>query len=177
MKDLQQPLLTALVLALCGLCVYQWYGQTVQRKEIRKLEQMVYEKSVAIQDQTNSIRTLDRQVAQMDARLAELKAAVKTNEDLVVTQKRELARWHALADAATNQVAEYKAAVEMLQGKLKTAYDGIEKQNAAVKELVAQRDGLVQKLNDSIKERNEIVDKYNALVRQSQSTNAPAPPR
>ena len=33
------------------------------------------------------------------------------------------------------------------------AYDGIKKQNGALKELTAQRDEFVQKFNDSIKER------------------------
>ncbi len=51
---------------------------------------MVYEKNVAIQDATNSIATLNHQVAQMDARLTEIKAAAATNEQLVVSQKAEL---------------------------------------------------------------------------------------
>ena len=69
MKNFQQNLLILVALSLCGLCVYQWYGQTLQRNEIQKLEQMVYEKSAAIQGYTNSIRTMDRQIAQMDARI------------------------------------------------------------------------------------------------------------
>ena len=28
MKNFQQNLLIVLALGLCGLCVYQWYGQT-----------------------------------------------------------------------------------------------------------------------------------------------------
>ena len=86
MKSFQQNLLIIVALSLCGLCVYQWYGQTVQRNEIQKLEQTVYEKSAAIQGYTNSIRTMDGQIAQMDARLTQLKAEAKTNADLVITQ-------------------------------------------------------------------------------------------
>ena len=71
------------------------------------------------------------------------------------------------ADGLTNQIAEYRSAVESLQGKLKEAYGGIQKQNEAVKELVAQRDEFVQKLNDSVKERNDIVAKYNDLAAQA----------
>ena len=107
-----------------------------------------------------------RQIAQMDARITELKAEAKTNADLVITQKREINRLQATADGLTNQIAEYKSAVESLQGKLKEAYDGIQKQNEAMKELVAQRDEFVKKFNDSVKERNDVVAKYNELAAQ-----------
>ena len=51
--------------------------------------------------------------------------------------------------------------------QLKEAYDGIRKQNEAMKELVAQRDEFVKKLNDSVKERNDVVAKYNDLAAQA----------
>jgi chromosome segregation ATPase len=172
MKSFQQNLLIVVALSLCGLCVFQWYGQTLQRKGIQKLEQTVYEKSAAIQGYTNSIRTMDRQIAQMDARMTELKAEAKTNADLVIAQKRELNRLEATADGLTNQITEYKRAVGTLEGKLKEAYGGIQKQNDSIKELVAQRDEFVKKFNDSVKERNEIVNKYNDLVSQMQKLQA-----
>ena len=174
MKNLQQNLLILVALSLCGLCVYQWYGQTLQRNDIQKLERSVYEKSAAIQAYTNSIRTMDQQIAQMDARLTELKAEAKTNADLLVNQKREINQLQVTGDGLTNLVTEYKAAVTNLQGKLKEAYDGVQKQNEAIKELVSQRDELVKKYNDEVKDRNDVVNKYNDLVRQvekSQSAN------
>lgn len=166
MKNFQQNLLIVVALSLCALCVYQWYGQTLQRNEIQKLEQSVYEKSAAIQGYTNSIRTMDQQIAQMDARLTKLKAEARTNADLMVEQKREINRLQITGEGLTNQIIEYKDAVTNLQGKLKAAYDGVQKQNEAIKELVAQRDELVKKFNDEVKDRNEVVNKYNDLVRQ-----------
>jgi uncharacterized coiled-coil DUF342 family protein len=167
MRTLQQNLLIIVALGLCGLCVYQWYGQTLQRNALQKLEQTVYERSAAIQGYTNSIRNMDGQITQMDARITQLKLEARTNADLVITEKREISRLQAVADGLTNQVAEYKSAVESLQGKLKEAYGGIQKQNEAMKELVAQRDEFVKKLNDSVKERNDVVAKYNDLAAQA----------
>ena len=166
MRNLQQNLLIIVALSLCGLCVYQWYGQTLQRNALQKLEQTVYEKSAPIQGYTNSIKAMDGQLAQMDARITQLKSEAKTNADLVITQKREISRLQATVDGLTNQVAEYRSAVESLQGKLKEAYTSVQKQNEAMKELVAQRDEFVRKLNDSVKERNDIVANYNDLVAQ-----------
>ena len=172
MKNLQQSVFIIVALALCGLCVYQWYGQTLQRNEIQNLERTVYQESAAIQGYTNSIRTMDRQIAQMDARITELKAGAKTNAEFVISQKREFNRLHATAEGLTNEITEYKSAVEGLQGKLKEAYQAIQKQNESLKELVAQRDEFVTKYNDGVKERNAIVAKYNDLVSQVQKAQA-----
>lgn len=172
MKNFQQNLLLVLAFSLCGLCVYQWYGQTLQRNEIQKLEQSVYEKSAAIQGYTNSIASMDRQIAQMDARLTEFKAEAKTNSELILGQKRDISRLTLTTEGSTNELAEYKAAVTNLEGKLKEAYAGIQKQNDAIKELANQRDEFVKKFNDEVKDRNDVVSKYNDLVRQVQKSQA-----
>ncbi|HWX18618.1 MAG TPA: hypothetical protein VN578_01810 [Candidatus Binatia bacterium] len=172
MKNFHQNLLIVLALSLCGLCVYQWYGQTLQRNQIQKLNQMVYDRSVAIQGYTNSINAMDRQIAEMDARLTVLKGTLKTNEELLVTQKREINRWQTTAEGLTNQISEYKKGIDALEAKLKEAYAGIQKQNDALKELAAQRDEFVKKYNDEVKDRNDIVDKYNTLAKQVEKFQA-----
>jgi uncharacterized coiled-coil DUF342 family protein len=172
MKNLQQNLFIVVALSLCGLCIYQWYGQTLQRNEIQKLDQMVYEKSAAIQGYTNSIRTMDRQIADMDARITQLKAEVKTNVEIVIAQKRDINQLQINSEGLTNVITEYKGAVTNLQTKLKEAYEGIQKQKEVMKELVAQRDEFVKKFNDEVKDRNEVVNKYNELVRQVEKNQA-----
>ena len=168
MKNFQQNLLIVLALALCGLCAFQWYEQTIQRNEITTLNGMVYEKNVAFQDATNSIATMDRQVAQMDARLAEIKAAAAANGQLVISQKAEIFQLQFAGSNLTNEITQYQAAVDTLQSKLKEAYAGIEKQNAAITNLAAQRDDFVKKYNESMKDRNDVVTRYNDLVNQVQ---------
>jgi chromosome segregation ATPase len=166
MKNFQQNLLIVLALSLCGLCVYQWYGQSVQRNEIAGLTQSVYEKSAAIQGYTNSIQTMDHQIAELGARITELQLSARTNEEVINLQKRDIIRLQAASEGLTNQVAEYKKAVASLESKLTEAYDGIKKQNEALKELAAQRDEYVKKFNDSVKDRNDVVAKYNDLVQK-----------
>ena len=166
MKNFQQNLLIVLAIALCGLCVYQWYGQTVQRRQIQTLNQTVYDKSLAIRDYTNSIATMNHQIDQMSDEIMALKTSVKTNEEIVTSQKRQIEQLQYANDVMTNQVAQYKQTESTLENKLKEAYDGIKKQNASIKELVSQRDELVKKYNDSVKDRNDIVSKYNELAGQ-----------
>jgi chromosome segregation ATPase len=166
MKNFQQHLLVVLALGLCVLCVYQWYEQTLQRRGIESLSRVVYDKSVLIRDYTNSIATMNHQIAEMDAHLTELKETAKTNEQVILSQRRELNRLEATSEALTNGITQYKQAVDSLTAKLKDAYDGVKKQDDAIKELVAQRDEFVKKYNDEVKDRNDIVAKYNELVKQ-----------
>ena len=169
MKNFQQNLLIILALALCGLCAWQWYEQTIQRTEIQTLDRIVYDRDAAIQGYTNSIATLNHQVNQMDARITEIKAVATTNEQLAISQKAEIVQLQFANETATNEIAQYTDAVNALEAKLKEAYAGIDKQNGAISNLVAQRNDLVQKYNDEVKDRNDVVTKYNELVKQVQS--------
>ena len=108
MKNFQQNLLIVLALGLCGLCIWQWYEQTVQRDEIQTLNRMVYDRNAAIQSYTNSIATLNHQVNQMDASLTEIKAAAATNEQLVISQKAEITQLQFANENFTNEIAQYK---------------------------------------------------------------------
>jgi chromosome segregation ATPase len=168
MKNFQQNLLVVLALALCGLCAWQWYEQTVQRDEITTLNGIVYQKNADIQNDTNSIATLNHQVEQMDARMTESKAAAATDELLVAEQKRRISKLEFNNLNLTNEVVQYQQAVATLSAKLKDAYADLGKQNETITNLVAQRDEIVKKFNDEVKDRNEVVAKYNDLVNQVQ---------
>jgi len=133
---------------------------------------ILYDKNVAIQNATNSIATMNEQIEQMDAKLTEIKAAAATNEQLVVSQKAEITELQFAGENLTNEVAQYRSAVDTLEAKLKEAYSDVEKQNEAITNLVAQRDDFVKKYNDSVRNRNEVVGKYNALVNQIQKQQA-----
>jgi len=158
MKNFQVNLLIVLALALCGLCAWQWYEQTVQRDAIETQNRLVYDRNAAIQGYTNSLATLNHQVAQMDSRLTEIKAQAATNEQIVIAQK---------ADIVTLQFANLNLTNEItLEAKLKEAYAGIDKQNGAITNLITQRNDLLQKYNDEVKDRNDVVAKYNELAKQ-----------
>jgi len=174
MKYFQRNLLIVLALGLCGLCLYQWHDQIVQRNAIGTLNQLVFQRDTAIQGYTNSLATLNHQVETFDAQLTALKAAAKTNEEFIATQKRELNRLSFLNQSLTNQVAADQTGVAALEAKLKEAAAGITKQNAALAEIATQRDELVAKYNAAIKDRNDIVAKYNDLVKQIQKAQADA---
>lgn len=166
MKNFQINLFIVLALGLCGLCVFQWYGQTVQRREIITLNSMVSERNVTIENATNSVATLTQQVGQMDARLTEIKTELATNVQLITSQKIQIEQLQFTGANLTNEITQYQTAVDALTAKLKDAYADLEKQNSAITNLISQRDEFVKKFNDSVKDRNDVVTKYNALAAQ-----------
>ena len=102
----------------------------------------------------------------MDASLTEIKADAATNEQLVISQKAEITQLQFANDNLTNEIAQYKAAVDALEAKLKEAYAGIDKQNGAISNLVAQRNELVQKYND----RSERPERHRGQIQRSGQT-------
>jgi chromosome segregation ATPase len=164
MKNFQVTLLVLLAFGLCGLCVYQWNTETLQRNEVQRLNTLLSQKVAAIQDYTNSIANTDRQVAQMDARLTEFKAVAKSNDQALASQRLELNALRLTGEVLTNEITQYSNAVATLQAKLAEAYAGIKKQNDAISNLVAQRDDFVRKYNAEVMDRNNIVSNYNTLA-------------
>jgi chromosome segregation ATPase len=169
MKNFQQNLLIVLALGLCGLCAWQWYAQTVQRDTIQDLNKLVYDRNAEIQGYTNSIATLNAKVSDMDVHMTALKATVVSNEEVMVSQKAQITQLQFEHDNDTNEIAQYKAAVDTLDSRLKDAYGDLEKQNETITNLVSERDGLVEKYDSLATNRNDIVEKYNALVKQVES--------
>lgn len=165
MKHPLQTLLIVFALALCGLCTWQWHGQVQQQKELNALAQANYDQAASIQGYTNSIATMDHQIAQMDARLTELREAMTTNNAVIFTLRGDNSRLTSLTE-------QYSNAVVVLEGRVKQVDENIRRQNDAVQRIVQERDEYVNRLNQDIKERNEIVTKYNALVKQIEALQA-----
>jgi peptidoglycan hydrolase CwlO-like protein len=165
MKNPPQSLLIVFAVGLCGLCTWQWYGQVLQQKQLNALAQINYDQTVAIQGYTNSINTMDHQIAQMDTRITELRDSIGSNNAVIFALRADNSRLTSLAD-------QYSNAVVVLDGRVKQANDSIRRQNEAVKSLGQERDEYVNRLNEDIKERNDIVAKYNALVKQIEAIQA-----
>jgi len=164
-KNPLQTLLIVFALGLCGLCAWQWYGQVLQQRRLNALAQTNYDQTIAIQGYTNSIAVMDHQIAQMDARLTELRDTVASNNAALFTLRQDNSR-------LTASVEQYSNAVALLEARIKQANDVITRQNDSVKAVVAERDDYVTRLNQAIKDRNDIVAKYNALVKQIEQAQA-----
>ena len=172
MKNLLQNLLVFLSLALCALCAWQWYIQTLLHSQGEALQKTIYKQGAEIQGYTNSISNMNAEIAGLSTRVNELKQASMTNGQAALEQRREIARLNKSSEVLSNEISQYKVIVDKLEAKLKEASDGIEKQNDAIKKLVAERDEAIQKYNDTMKDRNALAEKYNDLVERFKKLQA-----
>jgi len=152
MKITPQSLLIFLALGLCGLCTRQWYSQATQNAKLTSLSQTIADQSTAVQQQNNSIAVMDKQIAAMDSHLTELKSTIKSNAAEILTLR-------AKNDQLTVTLAQYTQLTETLESRVKKA-------NTVIKDTAEQRDAFLKRLNETIQDRNEVVAKYNMLVKQ-----------
>jgi chromosome segregation ATPase len=174
MKNFQQNLLMFLALGLCALCAWQWYVQTLLHNEGAALQRTIFNQATRIQDYTNSIKNMDAEIAGLSTRINELKQTALTNEQAAAEQKLEILRLRSAGEGMSNQIVQYKEVVDKLEAQLKEASEGIQKQNDAIKQLIAARDDAIKKYNDSMKERNALAEKYNDLVERYNKLQAAA---
>jgi len=170
MKNPLQSLLIVFAIGLCGLCTWQWFSQMRQQNQLNALAQSNYDQTVAIQGYTNSLNAADHEIAQLDARLTELRDGLKSNTAVLFAVRADHNRLTAVAE-------QYSNAVVVLESQLKQANEIIHQQNAGVKHLVQERDEYVSRLNQSIKDRNALVTQYNALVKQVEVLQAAQSPK
>lgn len=157
-------LLIVFALVLCGLCTYQWNRETQDRERIRALIQTNYQHNVEIQNYTNTIRRMDTQINELDQKILELKAAVRTNDAIILDLRLERSQLNATNDVLARQLQVFTSAFQQATNQLGEAYQNIGKLNDMVKEVAGQRDDLVKQLNQAITERNDLVKQYNDLV-------------
>ena len=154
MRSRLQHLLVVLALGLCGLCAWQWHTQVQQHKTLTNLSQTIADQTAEILRATNSVAILDQQLAQLDARLTELRSVAQSNRTEIATARADNQR---LTDA------------------LAQANANIRQQNEILKTVGAQRDAFLQRLNEAIQDRNAVVAKYNDLVKQISETRSAQP--
>jgi chromosome segregation ATPase len=174
MKNFLQNMLICLALALCGLCAWQWYVQTLLHNQGEALQLTLSRQAAEIQGYTNSIKNMDAEIAGLSTRVNELKQAAMTNEQAALEQQNEIFRLHTSGEVMSNEIAGYKVVVDKLDARLKATSEGIVKQNDAIKKLIAERDDAIKKCNASIKERNALAGKYNDLVEHFNKLQAAA---
>lgn len=173
MKDaFQRTLLIVLSAGLCVLCIFQWRVQAIQRAKLEDLSRVIETNAMALHEATNAIRHADDQVADLQATITKLSAELANKGGVLVSRATELERLQKLATGQGQRIEALSKEAAMLQSKLKEACAGIEKQNAAFKDLVTQRNELAARLDASIKDRNQIVEKYNELVKQIEKLQA-----
>ncbi len=176
MKNLLQNLLVGLSLCLCAMCAWQWYVQAQLHVQGDALQQTAQKQSADIQGYTNRIQSMDAEIAGLSTRVEELKKSLDATIMKNKALENEAFTLRGTAGVLSNEMDQYKEIVGKMEAKLESAADGIKKQNEAIKTIAADRDAAITRANDTMKDRNALVEKYNSLVERwnKLQTNAPA---
>ncbi|MFZ4766118.1 MAG: hypothetical protein ACOYMN_14300 [Roseimicrobium sp.] len=149
MRPVPTGFIHALVVALCALCVVQWWRESQLRELLLELET----RHVALQQEfdrvTERAKVADAEILRVTGALADLRATsvpAEAHEETlhaVETMRCQL-------DLAQGALVEQSAA-------WKTHALTVKEANEAIRKLIGERDGLAKRLN-------EVTERYNALV-------------
>ena len=180
MKRLLTTLLILIALGLCAVCVVQWQREARLRGHITDLVKRLEAENAARVEAERKVREYEKEIERLTELRAEVEAKlVEVTRDYNELSADSVARGITIAVYMRElmQVRHGLEATQLAFGKgaeaLKehnTAVSGqnsvIEKQNELLKQLARERDTAIEKLNARTLEFNEVVEKYNKLVKK-----------
>ncbi len=154
MKPVPHQILALLLLALCGLCGWQWHRESQLRALVIAQQQDLATLAVARDELHTRVKQADAEVLRLTASLAELRAnsVAKTVHDealLANTQLRETLTRQNAAIAQQNERLLQQNAV------IKQANESLEKR-------ITERDDLARRLNEATALYNKLAKAQSA---------------
>lgn len=179
MKKTLTVLLLVSALALCGLSVVQWLREAELRAEIQSLTlQLQAETQLRIETQEKAA-AFELEIARLTQLRADTEAKLlAVTEELTLTQTDQLQRGVSIALLA-NEFAQARSQAQLAEQRLAETTAAIANRNEDVtgqntaittanerlKKLTAERDTAIAELNARTKAFNDLVTKYNKLVK------------
>ncbi|MBA4148708.1 MAG: hypothetical protein H0X66_11390 [Verrucomicrobia bacterium] len=174
MKTSLTYLLICFSLALCGFIGFQWVREARLRDDVQKLTIESHGKTEAAANLEGTIKTLQNEIARLDALKAELTEDAKTNRQQVAQMRTELRKANGENETFIKQVETHQKALTQANENIRQQNEGIQKQNSELKLMVDQRNNAITKQNELIEQYNDLVKKFNELQEQLKVRNATA---
>jgi chromosome segregation ATPase len=179
LKKTLTVLLLVSALALCGLSVVQWLREAELRAEIQSLTlQLQAETQLRIETQEKAA-AFELEIARLTQLRADTEAKLlAVTEELTLTQTDQLQRGVSIALLA-NEYTQARSQAQLAEQRLEETTAAIANRNEDVtgqntaittanerlKKLTAERDTAIAELNARTKAFNDLVTKYNKLVK------------
>lgn len=151
MKPVANSVLLILLLALCGLCAWQWQRETLLRGIAMDLQSAL----VSLQQEKAD---LDARVQAANAEILRLTGALSELRSNSV-DKHEHAALATASETMRETLEKQRAAIHERNESLLKASGSIQQANETIKELTKERDGLAKRLNDLTAKYNEMAKK------------------
>lgn len=152
MKPVPNILLSVLLIALCGLCGWQWDRESNLRLLLKDKITAVNALTTQRDELETRVKAADAEVLRITASLAELRAnSVSKDTHAEALQANTLLR---------ENVTKQNAAITQQNELITRQNTSIQQANESLKKLVIDRDDLAKRLND-------VTAMYNKLVKET----------
>lgn len=179
MKRTLTTLLILIALGLCGLSVVQWQREAALRERVAEITKLLQEENQARVDVEEKAAAFEKEIARISQLRADTEAKLlEVTDQFIATQtdqlqrgfsiavlSAELSQARAIADLAANQIAESTTAIGDRNSAVSQQNEAITTANERLKQLTTERDKAIADLNLRTKAYNELVEKYNKLVK------------
>ena len=147
------------VIALTVLCVMQFRANSSLHQDIDILKKLRNDQIIRIESQEKAIKGRDADIEELRHQLSIAQAANDELTKRLAVIERDLTKAVAERDRLSAEIENWKNAVQLRD-------DAIKKQNDLLKEAGNRIDQLIADRNDDIHKFNDLVAKYNLLVKQ-----------
>lgn len=152
MKPVPNILLSVLLIALCGLCAWQWDRESKLRALVNSQRVQITMLSAQREELEARVKAADAEVLRITASLAELRAnSVSKDTHAEALQANTLLR---------ENVTKQNAAITQQNELITRQNTSIQQANESLKKLVIERDDLAMRIN-------EVTAMYNKLVKET----------
>ena len=179
MKKTLTALLILTALALCGVSVAQWRRESALRLEIDRITRLYQEENQLRVETEQKAAAFEQEIARLTQLRADTEARLlEVTDELTLTRTDQLQRGvsiavlgteftsaRARAEAAEQQLTEFKKLIADSQQDVTGQNTAITEANTRLKQLATERDQAIAELNARTKAFNELVEKYNRLVK------------
>jgi DNA repair exonuclease SbcCD ATPase subunit len=152
MKPVPNILLSALLLALCGLCFWQWHREGQLRALVAAQAEQVSVLSAKRDDLEARVKAADAEVLRITASLAELRASSVSKD----VHDEALQANTTLRESVLKQ----NAAITQQNELITKQNTSIQQANDNLKKLITERDDIAKRLND-------LTALYNKLAKEN----------
>jgi chromosome segregation ATPase len=179
MKRTLTTLLILAALGLCGLSAVQWQREAALRQRVAEVTQMLQAENQARVGAEEKAAAFEKEIARITQLRADTEAKLlEVTEQLVTTQADQLQRGFSIAvlsaelsqsqskiDLAEKTLADSTATITERNSDVSQQNQAITTANERLKQLTSERDQAIGELNARTKAYNELVEKYNKLVK------------
>ena len=149
MRPLPTWFLLGLLVALCGLCGWQWHRETTLRRLSEATANEAAVARAAAAELTDHAKSTDAEILRLTGALSELKST-SVSQAQHEEANAAIEQLKTTLQEATNRLTQQQTALMQQNGLL-------EQSNATIQKLTAEREALVKRLNETTANYNKLL--------------------